>query len=47
MYFDLNHPPPRVAAQLDSVGRLIKLADSPVEQSYPMRNIELKEHSRP
>jgi hypothetical protein len=36
MYFDLNHPPPRVAAQLSAVGRLLKLADSPVEQSDPL-----------
>jgi hypothetical protein len=32
MHFDLNHPPPRVAAQLSAVGRLLKLADSVVEQ---------------
>jgi hypothetical protein len=36
MQFDLNHPPPRVAAQLRTVGRLLKIADSPVEQSDPV-----------
>jgi hypothetical protein len=36
MYFDLNHPPSRVAAQLSAVGRLLKLVDSPVEQSDPL-----------
>jgi hypothetical protein len=40
MHFDLNHPPPRVAAQLPAVGRLLKLADSPVEQSGPVQTIE-------
>jgi hypothetical protein len=40
MYFDLTHPPPRVAAQLSTVGRLIKLADSPVEQSDTMGTTE-------
>jgi hypothetical protein len=29
MQFDLNHPPPRVAAQLSTVGRLLKIADRP------------------
>ena len=28
MQFDLNHPPPRVSAQLSAVGRLLKLTDS-------------------
>jgi hypothetical protein len=36
MYFDLNHPPSRVTAQLSAVGRLLKLVDSPVEQSDPL-----------
>jgi hypothetical protein len=40
MWFDLSHPPPRVAAQLSSVGRLLKLADSPVEQSDPTPTME-------
>jgi hypothetical protein len=29
MQFDLNHPPPRVSAQLSAVGRLLKLGDRP------------------
>ena len=40
MHFDLNHPPPRVAAQLPEVGRLLNLADSPEEQSDPVQMIE-------
>jgi hypothetical protein len=43
MYFDLNHPPPRVEAQLSTVGRLLRLTEGPLstvtpEQFHTLRN---------
>jgi hypothetical protein len=43
MHFDLNHPPPRVSAQLSEVGRLLKLADRP-GCAYEYRSIEFAAH---
>jgi hypothetical protein len=38
MHFDLNFPPPRVAAKLGVVRRLLQLTGSPVEQSESGRD---------
>jgi hypothetical protein len=46
MHFDLNHPPPRVAAQLSTVGRLLRIADSPVEQRDPVVSFTPQAYSK-
>jgi hypothetical protein len=38
MHFDLNCPPPRVAAQLGAARSLLQLADGPVAQSEADRD---------
>ncbi|HEY2857645.1 MAG TPA: hypothetical protein VGJ21_04465, partial [Terracidiphilus sp.] len=42
MYFDLNHPPPRVEAQLSTVGRLLGLTESTLSRATPKQFHALK-----
>jgi hypothetical protein len=43
MYFDLNHPPPRIAAQLRRVGGMLNLTQS----AYQRADVPIYQQPKP